>query len=50
MGRRIARVLSLRVMTDNIDRTAHFGRAVPIYEVLTTMGKDGRGKSLFSSD
>jgi flagellar biosynthesis repressor protein FlbT len=40
-SRRATRVSSLLDMMNNIDRTAHFGSAVPIYEVLTTMGKDG---------
>jgi hypothetical protein len=39
-SRRTARASSLLDMMENIDSTAHFGGAVPIYEVLTTMGKD----------
>jgi hypothetical protein len=36
-------------MMKNIDRTADFGRATPIYEVLTTMGKDNAGEHTLAS-
>jgi hypothetical protein len=39
-----AHSLSFPHMMNNIDTTADFGRATPIYEVLTTMGKDGAGE------